>query len=117
MLSAIKASNAALMFFLELAVLISVCYWGFTVSPNWVIKIVAGIGAPALLATLWGLFAAGGGSNATFALHGIVRAVFEIVWFGCGALALYSAVALSPAIIFAVVYIVNAVLRLVWNQV
>ncbi|WP_214322002.1 YrdB family protein [Nonomuraea sediminis] len=117
MLATIKGANAILMFFLELGVLISAGYWGFTVSSNWVIKIVAGIGAPALLAVLWGLFAAGGGENATYPLTGIVRALFEIAWFGSGALALYASISLTPALIFAAVFAVNAVLRLVWKQV
>ncbi|MFI6600382.1 YrdB family protein [Nonomuraea sp. NPDC050536] len=112
-----KGANAILMFFLEMGVLISVCYWGFTVSPNWIIKIVAGIGAPALLATLWGLFAAGGGKNATYPLTGITRALFEVAWFGSGALALYASISLTPALIFAAVFAVNAVLRIVWKQV
>ncbi|MCX4097825.1 YrdB family protein [Nocardia sp. alder85J] len=117
MLTVAKGANAALMFFLELGALGSVVYWGFTVSPNWVLKIVAGLGVPVVMAVLWALFAAGGGANATFPLHGIVRALFEIAWFGGAALALYSAAALTPALIFATVYVVNAVLRLIWNQV
>ncbi|MQY30289.1 YrdB family protein [Nocardia aurantia] len=117
MLTVAKGTNAALMFFLELGALGSVAYWGFTVSPNWILKFVAGLGAPAILAVLWALFAAGGGENATYALHGIVRAVFEIAWFGSAALALYSATTLTPALIFAGIYAINAVLRLIWNQV
>ncbi|NUR89133.1 MAG: YrdB family protein [Nonomuraea sp.] len=111
-----KGANMILMFLLELGVLISVAYWGFTVSPNWIIKIVVGLGAPALMGTLWGLFAAGGGENATYPLHGLARGLFEIAWFGTGALALYGALSLTPALAFAALYALNAVLRLVWKQ-
>ncbi|NUS44622.1 MAG: YrdB family protein [Mycobacteriaceae bacterium] len=116
MLGVIKAANAAVMFFLEIGTLAVVCYWGFANGWSWPAKIVAGVGAPVLLAVLWGLFAAGGGENATYPLRGLLRAAFEIAWFGSGAVALYAAVSVGPAVIFAAVYLVNALLRLVWNQ-
>ncbi|MBO3750348.1 YrdB family protein [Streptosporangiaceae bacterium NEAU-GS5] len=116
-MTALKGANAALMFFLELGSLIGLGYWGFTLDAGWVLRILAGLGAPALFATLWGLFAAGGGQNAKFALHGLARAAFEIAWFGAGAAALYAAGAITWATVFAIAYVVNAVLRLVWNQV
>src|ERR1044072_6774531 len=68
MLSIAKGANLALMFFLELGVLVSVGYWGFTVSPNWAIKLLAGLGGMALFIGAWALFGAGGGANATFPL-------------------------------------------------
>ncbi|MCP2335438.1 YrdB family protein [Actinomadura rupiterrae] len=116
MLAAAKGANMALMFFLELGVLISVGYWGFTLGSNWGVRILVGLGAPVLMGTLWSLFAAGGGKNATYALTGPVRAAFEIAWFGTGALALYASITLTPALIFAAAYAVNAVLRLIWKQ-
>ena len=112
-----KNLNLALMFFLELGNLIALGYWGFTLGTGLALRIVAGIGVPALFATLWGLFAAGGGQNARFALHGVARAAFEIVWFGGGAVALVAAGAITWAVVFAIAYVVNAALRLVWNQV
>ncbi|MFC5180225.1 YrdB family protein [Actinomadura harenae] len=116
MLALAKNANLAVMFFLELGVLISVGYWGFTLDSNWAVRIIAGLGAPIAMATLWGLFAAGGGDNATFALHGVARAAFEIAWFGVAALALHASASLAPALILAAVYAVNAILRLTWKQ-
>ncbi|MFB9532329.1 YrdB family protein [Nonomuraea roseola] len=116
MLAMAKGANMLLMFLLEIGVLISVGYWGFTLSTGWAVKLLAGIGAPVLFAVLWGLFAAGGGTNATYPLTGIARGLFEIAWFGGGALALYLAGAAAPAAILAVAFAVNAVLRLVWQQ-
>jgi hypothetical protein len=109
--------NLALMFFLELGNLIALGYWGFTLDTGLALRILAGLGAPAVFATLWGLFAAGGGKNATYALHGVARAAFEVVWFGAGAGALFAAGSITWAIVFAIAYVVNAALRLVWNQV
>ncbi|MFG1702468.1 YrdB family protein [Nonomuraea sp. M3C6] len=112
-----KGANLALMFFLELGVLASVGYWGFTVSPNWGIKLLAGLGGLALFIAAWALFGAGGGANATFPLTGLARAALEILWFGGGALALYASGLVTPAVVFFVLFALNAVLRIVWKQV
>lgn len=112
-----KHANALLMFLLELGVLASVGYWGFTVSGPWVIKLLAGLGGPALFIAVWALFGAGGGANATFPLTGLARAALEIAWFGGGAAALYAAGLVTPAAVFFALFVVNAVLRIVWKQV
>ncbi|SDG97418.1 YrdB family protein [Nonomuraea jiangxiensis] len=117
MLALAKYANAALMFFLELGVLGSVGYWGFTLDSGWAIKLLAGLGGPALFIAVWALFGAGGGANATFPLTGLARAALEIVWFGGGALALYAAGVVTPAVVFFVLFAMNAVLRIVWKQV
>ncbi|MEV1175051.1 YrdB family protein [Nonomuraea sp. NPDC049784] len=112
-----KHANAALMFFLELGVLGSVGYWGFTVSDSWAIKLPAGLGGPALFIAVWALFGAGGGANATFPLTGLARAALEILWFGGGAVALYAAGLVTPAAVFFALFVLNAVLRIIWKQV
>lgn len=117
MLSIAKGANMALMFFLELGVLVSVGYWGFTVSPNWAIKLLTGLGGVALFIAAWALFGAGGGANATIPLTGPARVALEILWFGGGALALYAAGRVAPAAVFAALFVLNAVLRIVWKQV
>jgi hypothetical protein len=117
MLAAAKYANMALMFLLELGVLVSAGYWGFTLDRHWALRLVAGIGAPALFVLAWALFGAGGGANAIVPLTGWARVVLEIVWFGGGALALYGAGAALPAGVFAALFVLNAVLRIVWKQV
>ncbi|MFE3449127.1 YrdB family protein [Nonomuraea sp. NPDC059194] len=116
MLAIAKGANMALMFVLELSVLAAVGYWGFTMSSAWALKLLAGIGAPVLFGVLWGLFAAGGGANATYPLTGIARGLFEVAWFGGGVVALHAAGALTPAVVLGAAFVVNAVLRLVWHQ-
>ncbi|GLW97872.1 YrdB family protein [Microtetraspora sp. NBRC 16547] len=115
MLTVAKGTNLALMFFLELGVLISVGYWGFTLAAPLVVRILAGLGGPALFATLWGLFAAANGAR--FPLRGLARAAFEIAWFGGGAAALVASGLVTSGVVFAALYIVNGILRLVWHQV
>lgn len=116
MVGMVKGANLALMFFLELGVIAAAGYWGFTVNQSWLIKVVAGLGAPALFIAAWALFGAGGGANATFPATGIWRAVLEILWFGGGAAALYAAGAATPAAVFAILFVLNAALRIIWKQ-
>ncbi|KAB8179957.1 YrdB family protein [Microbispora catharanthi] len=115
MLTVAKGTISALMFFLELGVLISLAYWGFTREANILVKILLGLGGPAVFATLWGLFMAGG--KAPHQLHGIARAAFEVVWFGAGAAALVASGLVTAGVVFAVVYVVDGVLRLLTDQV
>lgn len=115
MLTMIKGTAAAVMFLLELGVLISLAYWGFTREVHLLVKIVAGLGTPAVFATLWGLFMAGG--KAPYQLHGLARAAFEVVWFGAGAAALAASGLVTAGVVFAVVYIVDGVLRLLTDMV
>ncbi|GGO66355.1 YrdB family protein [Nonomuraea cavernae] len=112
-----KGANLALMFLLELGVLAAAGYWGFTLSESWGVKLLAGLGGPALFVAVWALFGAGGGANAVFPLTGPARAALEIIWFGGGALALHAAGLTTPAAVLAALFVVNAVLRLVWKQV
>ncbi|WP_067132542.1 YrdB family protein [Microtetraspora malaysiensis] len=115
MLAVAKGVNLALMFFLELGVLVSVGSWGFTLSAPLAVRILAGLGAPMVFGTLWGLFAAANGAR--FKLHGLARAAFEIAWFGGGAAALVASGLVTSGVVFAGLYIVNGILRLVWHQV
>ncbi|MEV8633341.1 YrdB family protein [Streptosporangium sp. NPDC051023] len=67
----------------EMAVYVSVGYWGFTRS-TWPRKLSAGIGGIALFATVWGLFCA---PLATYPLGGAAKVAVEAVWFATGATA------------------------------
>lgn len=110
-----KAANAVLMFFLELGVLFSVGYWGFTVSGSLPLRLLAGLGAPALFIAVWAVF--GAANNPPVPLTGATRALLEILWFGGGAAALVASGLVTAGTVFAAVYIVNAALRLMWHQV
>jgi len=79
----VRYANDALRFFLELAALASLAYWGATVdSPLWPLVMVA---APLLLALFWGRFMS---PKASHRLHDPWRLVAEIVIFGLSAAAL-----------------------------
>ncbi|MEV4365317.1 hypothetical protein [Nonomuraea sp. NPDC049625] len=57
-----------------------------------------------------------GVASATFPLTGLARAALEILWFGGGTLALSTGLTASAAVFFAL-FVLNAVLRIVWKQV
>jgi hypothetical protein len=80
----VRYANDALRFFLELAALAALAYWGATVdSPLWPLFAVA---APALLAVFWGRFMS---PKASHRLHDPWRLVAEIGVFGIAATALF----------------------------
>ncbi|MFD8562416.1 YrdB family protein [Streptosporangium canum] len=114
MLSLAKNTNLLVMFLLELGVLASVGYWGFVTGQNLPVKLLLGLGGPALFIAIWAVF--GAANDATIPLTGAARVLLEVLWFGGGAMALVMAGRLAPGLVFAAVYVVNAVLRLIWNQ-
>lgn len=112
-LAVVRNANLALAFGLELAVYVSVAWWGFTLDRSVGVRLCAGIGAPVALIAVWAVF---GAPRAPLALHGVVRFVLEVPWFGAGALALLALGRTAPAVVFTVLYLVNAVLARVWHQ-
>ena len=75
-----KAANLALRFFLELAALAALAYWGWGVT--WVLAILA----PAAWIVLWATF---GSPKARVTLSTPQRIVFEALVFGAAAAALW----------------------------
>lgn len=55
---ALNAANDVLAFALEIAALVLLGVWGFTVAPNTVLAFVLGLGAPLLFVLVWGAFLA-----------------------------------------------------------
>ncbi|NES17189.1 MULTISPECIES: YrdB family protein [Micromonospora] len=51
-----KAALLTLAFLLELAMLAAAGWWGFTLDAGWLVRLLAGLGAPLLLAVVWGIF-------------------------------------------------------------
>jgi hypothetical protein len=78
----VKAANLALRFFLELAALAALAYWG------WGITWVLAVAAPAAWMALWATF---GSPKARVQLPDAQRIAFEAVVFGIAAVALWAA--------------------------
>jgi hypothetical protein len=103
----IRTINLGIAFMLELAVLFAVGHWGFSLTGGLPVRLLAGLGGAALMAALWGVFAA---PKATVPLHGVADVAFRIGWFGVGALAFWSAGPPTAGVALALLYVVNALL-------
>jgi hypothetical protein len=112
-MDAIKVANLGLAFLLELCALAAFAFWGYQTGQGIPMKIGLAIGAPLLVAVLWGLFEA---PRATFPLPQPWRTLFALVVFGCAAAALYTTGQNTLAWVFAVAVALNQVLLSVWKQ-
>jgi hypothetical protein len=109
----LRIINMMVRFVLELCLLAAVAYWGFQLAGGWPIRLAAGIGAPLLVATVWGLLIA---PKAKRRLAEPWRFLCELVLFGLGAAALVMAARPSLAIILLVVYLINRLLVVLWGE-
>lgn len=109
----LKTFNLVVAFALELAMLVSLGYWGFYGENNIFIKFLLGIGTPLLAAVLWGIFAA---PMSQYRLSLVPRLVFELAVFGIAALALYKSGQPALAIAFGVVAIISQTMAMIWKQ-
>lgn len=112
-MDALKSINLAVRFLLELCVLAAVGYWGFKTNSSWFLKTLLGIGAPLLIAVIWGMF---GAPKAANHLTGFSLLALELIVFGSGVAALYATKNYSLAWVFTAIVIVNRTLMFVWRQ-
>ncbi|MCX5214802.1 YrdB family protein [Kitasatospora sp. NBC_00240] len=78
--------NSGVAFALEMGLLAALCYWGIRTGGNLPVKILLAVGAPALAATVWGLFLAAGGP--TFPLPTAATIALKLLVLGTAPLAL-----------------------------
>ncbi|MFB7909000.1 DUF2568 domain-containing protein [Kitasatospora sp. NPDC059146] len=98
-------ANAGLAFGLELALLASLCYWGFRTGSGLGTRLLLGLGAPALAAAFWGLFLAAGGPRFRQPLG--VEIVLKLLALLTGALALHAGGRTTLAVVYAVLVVVS----------
>ncbi len=109
----IKGVNLGVTFLLEVALLAALGVWGFAAGGGGVLSWVLGLGAPILVAVFWGVFMA---PKAVRPLRAPLHQLVELGLFGLGVAALYVAGQPTWALVFALVFIVNFLLRVVWKQ-
>lgn len=109
----LKGVNLAVTFILELCLLVAFGYWGFMAGYVPRLKIELAIGMPVVVVIFWGLFMA---PKAVWRLPSPWHEIAEVVIFALGTIALFAAGQTTLAILFAVVFAINFVLRLVWKQ-
>lgn len=95
----LTVANGGLAFALELGLLAALGYWGFRTGSTLLTRILLGLGAPALAATVWGLFLAAGGP--TFRLPLAAEIPLKLAVLGTGALALHAVDRTPLALVFA----------------
>jgi Protein of unknown function (DUF2568) len=104
--------NDVLRFLLELAALGSLAYWGFSEFGG-VAQWVIGLGAPLLVAVVWGRFMSPKASHPTV---DPVRFLIEFAVFGSGVAALFAADAPMLAVAFAVLAALHLALTFALDQ-
>lgn len=109
----LKVVNLAVIFLLEVCLLVIFGLWGFTTGDSLGLKVLLGIGTPALVAVFWGMFMA---PKARRRFPSPWHQVAQVVIFGIATFALAGAGQQTLAIIFAVVFAITFILRLVWKQ-
>jgi hypothetical protein len=102
--TAIKNANLALAFFLELAVLAALGYWGISTGQGTLAKIGLGIGVPAVAVVAWALF---GAPRSVWRLQGLSFLILRVVCFGSAAFALFAAGQRILGVAFALVCVIN----------
>ena len=83
--------NLAFRFFLELAGLFALGYWGWTQHEG-ILRVLLAIGVPLIGATLWGVFRVDNmPGKAPVRVPGWVRLLLELAYFGTATLLLFAA--------------------------
>ena len=109
----LKMANLGLRFLLELCLLAAVGYWGFVAGNSLLAKVALGIGAPVLVAVVWGVFLS---PKRLVALLATARLAMELVLFGLASVGLAATGHLALAAVLGIGYVINRILIGVWKQ-
>ena len=90
---------------MELAVLLFIGYWGFTIDGNMLGKGLAGIGVPLVIAVLWSAFVA---PKATYSISALGKIAIEAAIFLLGIYAVYACFGKMAALLLAIMMVVNS---------
>ncbi|RZU71842.1 uncharacterized protein DUF2568 [Micromonospora kangleipakensis] len=102
-----KAPLLALIFLLELAMLAAAAWWGFTLDAGWSVRLLAGLGAPLLIAVVWGTFCS---PRATVSLPAPAKMAVQAACFVTGGVLLALAGHPVPAVLLVALWAVDKTL-------
>lgn len=112
--------NLAVRFLLEIAALVAIGFWGWSLSDEWP-RILAAIGLPVIAAAIWGTFAVPGdpsrSGRAPVPTPGPLRLAIELAFFAFAVWALFEIDQAALGWILAVATLVHYVVswdRIVW---
>ena len=106
-LSALDALVLTAAFLLELAALAAIGWWGFTAGGSAVAKVALGVGAPLLVAAMWGTFLS---PKASVEIPAAAVVALKALVFGAAAVALLAVGETAPAELFAAAVVVDTAL-------
>jgi hypothetical protein len=112
-LEVIKGANLLLRFLLELFAMGALGYWGFKTGNETIAKIGLGVGAPLVVAVVWGAFLS---PRAAIALPGFLVLVLQALVFGSAAGGLVVTGHRTLDFVFVAVAVINALLVYAWGQ-
>jgi hypothetical protein len=99
--------NLLLVFILELAALVAMAYWGWTMHEG-LLRVVLAIGVPLLAAAMWGVFRVQNDpKEAPVEVPGWVRLLLEAVFFGSAVVMLYATGKTDWATVFGVLILAH----------
>ncbi|MET8626778.1 YrdB family protein [Kitasatospora sp. NPDC004669] len=102
-------ADDALAFLLELAVYAAAVWFGLTRQVTRPARWALALALPVGYVVVWALFGAPG---ATVPLHGVARAVLDLVWFGSAAALLRATSLRRTAVVVAVTYLLTTAVHL-----
>ena len=109
----VKSANLLLRFLLELCALAALAYWGATAKVHIAARVALAITVPLAAAVAWALIVA---PNAPRHAAPVVRIGVEVLVFVTAIAALAARQRFVLALIFAVLYIINRTLMIIWHQ-
>jgi hypothetical protein len=112
-MTGLRGANLVLRFFLELAALGALGYWGFSTHETIWQKLLFGLGTPLLAAVVWGLFVA---PKAVRPVPLPWRLLVEAVVFGAATAALLAAGRTTLGWVFLAVVVLSEVLLLTLRE-
>jgi len=108
-----RSLNLVFRFVLEMLVLVVLFLLGVSISESLLFQVVLGLGMPAIVILVWGLFVA---PKASRRLPDPARLVLEVVVWSLGALGLVLVAGLLPALLFGAAVAINLGLMFYWGQ-
>ncbi len=107
---AVRAGNLALSFLIELGLLAALGYWGYESIGSFWLAVLVGAFLPVVVAIVWGVFLA---PKASIPVPEPWHTVFALLLFALATAALFAAHQPVLALIYAVLVVVNQVVRFV----
>jgi Na+-transporting NADH:ubiquinone oxidoreductase subunit NqrE len=111
--AALKVINMALAFFLELCLLAAFFYWGVQTGNGLALQIILGIGAPLVVAIIWGMLLA---PKAARRLRGAPYLLLKYLLFGLAALALAAVGQTVTGVVLFAAALLNQTLLHLWES-